>query len=71
MICTAPWPPSPVANSEPVCFVTTSFPAHKAALLTESLDYMQHASSQILAALEPKQKEATSDCQESQLAEAC
>jgi antirestriction protein ArdC len=42
-----------------------------AALLTESLQFIQHASSLILAALEPEQSEAPSDCGEAQLAEAC
>jgi antirestriction protein ArdC len=42
-----------------------------AALLTESLQFIQHASSLILAALEPREREAPNDCQESQLAEAC
>jgi hypothetical protein len=39
-----------------------------AALLTESLQFIQHASSLILAALEPRQSEYLN---ESQLAEAC
>lgn len=42
-----------------------------AALLTESLQFIQHASSLILAALEPRESEAPNDCQESQLAEVC
>jgi hypothetical protein len=42
-----------------------------AALLTESLQFIQHASSLVLAAPEPEQSEAASDCGEAQLAEAC
>jgi antirestriction protein ArdC len=40
-------------------------------LLTESLQFIQHASSLILAAVEPRKDEAPNDCHESQLAEAC
>ncbi|MDX6463764.1 MAG: hypothetical protein QOE55_7461 [Acidobacteriaceae bacterium] len=42
-----------------------------AALLTESLQFIQHASSLILAALEPRESEAQNGCREAQLAEAC
>jgi hypothetical protein len=42
-----------------------------AALLTESLQFIQHVSSLILAALEPRESEDPNECHEAQLAEAC
>jgi antirestriction protein ArdC len=42
-----------------------------AALLTERLQFIQHASSLILAALEPRESEAPNERHEAQLAEAC